>query len=326
MIAVRIVRDGAVVREAVFAQLPVRIGRGPENEFVVFDPSVSRAHAVIEEAEGGALHLRDLGSANGVHLGPARAATLPISGTVRCRMGTVEIEVDPLSLEATQPIQAADWKRFDQRRSTADHVRYLLLGLAGWITGVAVEPSFWSPWQKTRAVTLLWHGLGIMIALPVLALLLLMVLRVVGRRVRMADTLLALAHVAWIPPALFAVSFALYYVLSLSAHALVTAVLGLVASVAAVVHLASVRRPAPRRRFQIVWAAVAAAIFVGFGAISSLAAGKTGVPQVKYHVQVPLGSHAGPARDLDAYFAEIRESSEEAARAAETVRVRQDDH
>ena len=51
-----------------------------------------------------------------------------------------------------------------------------------------------------------------------------------------------------------------------------------------------------------------------------------GVPQVKYHVQVPLFGHSGPARDLDAYFAEIRESSEEAARAAETVRVRQDEH
>ena len=51
-----------------------------------------------------------------------------------------------------------------------------------------------------------------------------------------------------------------------------------------------------------------------------------GVPQVKYHVQLPIGRHAGPASDLDAYFAEIRESSEEAARAAETVRVRQDDH
>jgi hypothetical protein len=325
VIAVRIVRDGAVVRETVFAQLPVRLGRGAENEFVVFDPSVSRAHAVIEEVEG-ALRLRDLGSANGVHLGPARAAALPISGTVRCHLGAVEIEVDPLSLEATQPIQAAEWKRFDQRRSTADHIRYLLLGLAGWILGVVVEPAFWSPWQKTRAVTLLWHGLGILIALPILALLLLMVLRVVGRRVRMADTLLALAHVAWIPPAVFALAFLLYYVLPLSAHGLAAAVIGLVAGVAAVVHLASVRRPAPRRRFQMVWAAVAGAIVVGFGAISSLAAEKMGMPQVKYHVQVPLGTHAGPARDLDAYFAAIRESSEEAARAAETVRVRQDDH
>lgn len=314
-----------MVREAAFDRLPVSIGRGAENDFVVFDPSVSRAHAVIEEGEG-ALRLRDLGSANGVHRGPARVGSVPISGTLRCRMGTVEIEVEPLSLEATQPIRVADWKRFDQRRSTADHVRYLLLGLVGWIAGVAVAPAFWSPWQKARAVTLLWHGLGVVIALPVLALLLLMVLRVVGRRVRMADTLLALAHVAWIAPVLFALSFALYYVLPLSAHGLATALLGLVAFVAGVVHLASVRRPAPRRRFRIAWAAVAAFVFVGFGAISSLASQKMGLPQVKYHVQLPLGGHAGPARGLDTYFAEIREASEDAARAAETVRVRQDDH
>ena len=321
MIAVRIVRDGAVVREAVFAQRPVRIGRGAENEFVVFDPSVSRAHAVIEEAEG-AVVLRDLGSANGIHLGPARASQLPITGTVRCRMGAVEIEVDPLSLEATQPIQAAEWKRFDQRRSTADHVRYLLLGLSGWILGVAVAPAFWSPWQKTRAVTLLWHGLASYRAALAGAAA---ADGPAGRRVRMADTLLALAHVAWIPPAASSRSRSRSTTSYRSRPTPSSPRCSVVASVAAVVHLASVRRPAPRRRFQIVWAAVAAAIFVGFGAISSLAAEKMVAPQVKYHVQAPLGRHAGPARDLDAYFTEIRESSEEAARAAETVRVRQDD-
>ena len=48
MIAVRVLHGGAVVREQVLSALPVRVGRGPENDVVLFDPSVSRAHAVIE--------------------------------------------------------------------------------------------------------------------------------------------------------------------------------------------------------------------------------------------------------------------------------------
>ena len=323
MIAVRILRDGAPLREAVFADLPVRIGRAPDSDFVIFDSSVSRVHAVLEQTEEG-LRLRDAGSANGMHTGPARVESALVGPGLRCRLGTVEVEIEALSLDATQPLRPAEWKRFDQRRSTADHVRYLLFGLAGWLVSVVLAPAFWSPWEKTRAVTLLWHGLGVLIALPILSFLLLGVLKVVGRRVRMADTLLALAQVAWVAPVASVVAFALYYLLPLSAHAAAISLIGFLAFVAVIVHVAALRRMTPGRAFQVVWAVIAATVYVGFGAISSLATRRTGVPSVEYHVQRPLGSYTGPTRALDAYFDEIRGASSEAARAAEEVRVRQD--
>jgi FHA domain/Protein of unknown function (DUF3662) len=48
-----------------------RIGRSEEGEIVLVDPSVSRAHAVVEIDEGGAF-VRDLGSTNGTFLNGRR--------------------------------------------------------------------------------------------------------------------------------------------------------------------------------------------------------------------------------------------------------------
>ena len=53
MIAVRVLRDGRVVRETVLSSMPATIGRGPECDLVLFDDSVSRAHARIEAGDGG---------------------------------------------------------------------------------------------------------------------------------------------------------------------------------------------------------------------------------------------------------------------------------
>ena len=46
---------------------PIFLGRGPENEVVVDDPTVSRKHALITESPFGFV-LRDLGSFNGTYV------------------------------------------------------------------------------------------------------------------------------------------------------------------------------------------------------------------------------------------------------------------
>ena len=48
MIAIRVLREGAVIREVLFRSTPIRIGRSPESDMVLTEPSVSREHARIE--------------------------------------------------------------------------------------------------------------------------------------------------------------------------------------------------------------------------------------------------------------------------------------
>ena len=65
-----ILRDGSVV-ERDLAQDEVTIGKGPQNDIILPDASVSSAHAVIR-FEDGAYKLSDLGSRNGTSVNDAR--------------------------------------------------------------------------------------------------------------------------------------------------------------------------------------------------------------------------------------------------------------
>lgn len=65
---IQIVDDrSGLTREHAFSRFPVRLGRNPLNDLVIDEPFVSQFHAVIELHDG-AMHLRDLGSKNGILL------------------------------------------------------------------------------------------------------------------------------------------------------------------------------------------------------------------------------------------------------------------
>jgi pSer/pThr/pTyr-binding forkhead associated (FHA) protein len=76
----------------------VTIGRDPNCEVPLADPSVSRLHAELVVAPSGALELRDCGSGNGTVLvrGAARrriADREPVYATDRLQLGNVTLEV-----------------------------------------------------------------------------------------------------------------------------------------------------------------------------------------------------------------------------------------
>jgi pSer/pThr/pTyr-binding forkhead associated (FHA) protein len=127
VIALRLVKDGAVVRETLFRSLPVTLGRGEECDFPLFDASVSRRHAVLERDADGALVLRDLGSRNGLHLGPQRVEKLKVASLVHCLVGTVELELEPLRDADTLEIRRHDWQSLERRRGPRAHLRSLAL-------------------------------------------------------------------------------------------------------------------------------------------------------------------------------------------------------
>lgn len=86
-------RNGEVLYRHRLDGLPIRIGRGYDNDFIVDDAHAAPRHAVIEADEQGRLVLRDLGSRNGViHLGKRRSSIV-LGGDTVVRMGHTNLRV-----------------------------------------------------------------------------------------------------------------------------------------------------------------------------------------------------------------------------------------
>lgn len=324
MIAVRLLREGAIAREALFRELPVTLGRGEDCDFPIFDASVSRVHARLEKDANGALMLRDSGSRNGLHVGPVRVESVPIDGLLHCLVGTAEIEIEPLRDAITQEIRLHDWRMLERRRGSRDIFRYTLLGVLGWLAAVVVEPSFWSPWQTGRGTSLLGHALGALLALPLAGAVLLVLLKAFGRRLRLADTLETLSRLAWLSPLAGLAGSLAYYPLSAEAFASVRGLLALAVAAWATASVAAVRRRGPSRLFRAGWMFAAITIAAGFGAVAGLSSERAGQPQLDFYVQMPLGNYAGRSESLDAYFTRLSETAQQAAAEAAAQRAKQD--
>ncbi|HET7290842.1 MAG TPA: FHA domain-containing protein [Vicinamibacteria bacterium] len=324
MIAIRLLRDGAVVREAIVDRLPATLGRGPQCDFVLADPSVSRLHARLERDAEGRLVLVDVGSVNGLHAGPTRVSQLSVDATVHCRLGAAEIEIEKVSDDATVEVRPELWHRYEQRRSLGHHALYLGLGVLGFALRQVLDPGFWSPWQRSRASELVGSLVGALVLLPVLAFLLFVALKAAGRPVRVADTLRALARLAWLMPLWFLLVTAADYALGAGAQATATALITWAVALGAIVHAATLRRPGRRRGFALAWAAAVTALWAGGQLATAMGQRRMGVPQNDYAVRPPLGGFTGRATDLDRYLERVRARSSEAAAAVEEVRRSQD--
>jgi hypothetical protein len=322
VIAVRVLHQGVIVREHVLPGLPVRVGRAPENDVVLFDPSVSRAHAVIESDASGELVVRDLGSRNAIRLGPRPVTEAHGRRLVRCLLGRVEIEVERLRTDDTLELRPGEVVGFDQRRSIADHARYVALAAAAWLAMVVGGPDLWSPWQQNRTGVLLGHCLAAMITLPVAGLVLLGFLRLAGRRVRIADTLRAFAVVAVLFAGSKAVLTAAYYALPSDAFGLFKRTVEIGLTVWAVVYLAAVRRAGRSLWFRAAWGGATLVLIGGLQGLGTLTQKRMGMPQVDHHVQPPLASVTGPHRPLSAFFDRLAEASNAAAERAAEVNAK----
>jgi hypothetical protein len=316
MIALRLLREGVVVREALFRELPLTIGRAEGCDFPLFDASVSRVHARLERDAQGALVLSDAGSRNGLHVGPQRVQQVTIERVLHCLIGTVEVEIEPLRADDTLELKPHDWQRLERRRGGRDYLRYAGSGVLGWVAGVLSEPSFWSPWQKGRATLLLSHALGALVALTLLGVVLMILLKAFGRRLRMADCLRTLSQLAWLPLLLNVLSYLLYYPLSADAFSAARGVLAIAFLAWGVGKAAATRRLGPTRFFRIAWGAVVVLLAAGFAMIAGMTSERSGQPQLDFHVQIPVGPFAGRSESLDAYFTSLSETAQQAATEA----------
>lgn len=86
-------RNGEVLHRHQVNALPIRLGRGYDNDFIVDDAHAAPRHAVIEADDDGQLVLRDLGTKNGVvHLGK-RKTSIVMTGDTVIRMGHTSLRV-----------------------------------------------------------------------------------------------------------------------------------------------------------------------------------------------------------------------------------------
>lgn len=86
-------RNGDVLHRHQVNQLPIRLGRGYDNDFVLDDAHAAPRHAIVEAGSDGRLALRDLGSKNGVIHRGRRHASIVLDGDTVIRMGHTMLRI-----------------------------------------------------------------------------------------------------------------------------------------------------------------------------------------------------------------------------------------
>lgn len=86
-------RNGDVLHRQRLDTLPIRIGRGYDNDVILDDDYAAARHAVVEAAPDGALQLRDLGSRNGVVVRGKRQPCVALTGQTVARIGHTSLRV-----------------------------------------------------------------------------------------------------------------------------------------------------------------------------------------------------------------------------------------
>jgi hypothetical protein len=95
-------------REAVSDGRELSIGTAPGNQLVLTDPTVSRHHLAVRCTERG-YWVRDLGSTNGILMGPHLVQSAVVSDGCELEIGTTRLTFELLDDEISQPDAAATW-------------------------------------------------------------------------------------------------------------------------------------------------------------------------------------------------------------------------
>jgi pSer/pThr/pTyr-binding forkhead associated (FHA) protein len=117
-------RNGEVRQRQRVEALPIRIGRGYDNDFILDDRHTSANHVIVELNESGSLDVHDLGSRNGLVFKGKRLNRLSIDGNTVFRLGHTNLRV-----------RSADYSVDGELRDTTSH------GWEGWppaLTGLVL--------------------------------------------------------------------------------------------------------------------------------------------------------------------------------------------
>jgi hypothetical protein len=106
-------RNGDVLQRHCVEALPIRLGRGYDNDLILDDDYAAASHARIELDGAGRLLLRDLGSKNGiVHLG-RRVPEVLLSGDTVVRIGHTSLRVRAASFPVAPELPDRTFHRWE---------------------------------------------------------------------------------------------------------------------------------------------------------------------------------------------------------------------
>jgi hypothetical protein len=304
-------RNGDVLHRHRVDQLPIRIGRGYDNDYILDDAYAAPRHALVEAGEDGALQLRDLGTRNGVVHAGKRSARLRLTGNTVVRLG-----------HTTLRIRAADFPVPDELLDRTMHGwEGALPGLVGSLLVAAVALfTMWladtQAWRPFRYLLALAYGLG---AALVWSGLWAFGNRLFGLHARLGRHLFIFGCGITVLMLFGLASNAIGYAYSIEiftrygSHVAIVLVAGMV-----YFHLTTVK-PEPRRRHAITCAALA---LLGSGLVLISNDQRNGrlADELYMSVLLPPGMRATPDSSVDEFMADV------AAMKARLDRERQDEH
>jgi hypothetical protein len=86
-------RNGEVRQRHRVEELPIRLGRAYDNDFILDDPHAAAHHAIVESTEDGSLQIRDLGSQNGIIHRGQRRSDMALDGHQVVRLGHTNLRI-----------------------------------------------------------------------------------------------------------------------------------------------------------------------------------------------------------------------------------------
>jgi pSer/pThr/pTyr-binding forkhead associated (FHA) protein len=148
-------RNGDVLHRHQVNDLPIRLGRGYDNDFILDDAFAAPRHALIDADDNGQLVLRDLGSKNGVVHRGKRHASLALSGDTVIRIGHTTLRVRAADF-AVEP-ELLDRTRHGWEGVLPGLVGMLLIGLFALFT---IWLNDTQSFQLVRYLQALAYGIG----------------------------------------------------------------------------------------------------------------------------------------------------------------------
>jgi hypothetical protein len=106
-------RNGDVLQRRRVDALPIRLGRGYDNDFILDDDHAAASHARIEQDDAGRLVLRDLGSRNGIVHKGRRLPEVVLRGDTVVRIGHTSLRVRAASFPVAPELLDRTFHRWE---------------------------------------------------------------------------------------------------------------------------------------------------------------------------------------------------------------------